>query len=461
VTAASAPQPAWERALYEAIDRYHDILTAYIDRGGEDHEALLARMAARGAVFAGRPVCTSLRPQFLLRSQVDRLTRAAHLFRSACSKARDAVLDDPALLDLVGLTDGERRLLELNPEFKSFGVVARLDTILSGSDLSIVELNTEGAFGGSYSDRLSDLFQAFQPLRELCLERPIRPFYAGSSLVGAVLDTWYEFGGTSLPRVAVVDWNEVATRAEFDIVCDRFERHGVHARFVDPRELEYAEGELRARGEGIDVVYRRALTSELLAREDEVRPLFDAYRARVVCVVNSFRAQLLDKKILLALLFDDRVAARCTDDELAVIRAHVPWTRRVDAGPTTAPDGSRVDLLEWASDHRAELVLKPNDGLGGRGVILGASVAQDDWERALATAVHDPAVVQRRVPLPTAMFPELGPAGELSFSRRYVEIDTYLFRGEPSGIMTRLSSTTMSSVHAGAGIVPTFVLEDA
>jgi hypothetical protein len=188
VTSAAAPKHPWERALCEAIDRYHDLLTAYVDRGGEDHHALLDRMVRRGAVFAGRPLCTSLRPQLLLRSQVSRMSRVAHLFRSAVSKARDAILDDPELLDLMALGDGERRLLEINPEFKSFAVLARLDTILSGAELSLVELNTEGAFGGSYSDRLTDLFEAFQPMRELCRERRVTPLYAGSALVGAILE---------------------------------------------------------------------------------------------------------------------------------------------------------------------------------------------------------------------------------------------------------------------------------
>ena len=45
--------------------------------------------------------------------------------------------------------------------------------------------------------------------------------------------------------------------------------------------------------------------------------------------------------------------------------------------------------------------------------------------------------------------------------RRYVELDAYLFRGEMRGIMTRLSATTLSNVNAGAGTVPTFVIEDA
>jgi hypothetical protein len=177
--------------------------------------------------------------------------------------------------------------------------------------------------------------------------------------------------------------------------------------------------------------------------------------------VNSFRAKLLDKKMLFALLHDPRIARRCTEDELAVVRDHVPWTRRVAPGRTTSPNGATIDLAPWAAEHRTELVLKPNDGLGGRGVVLGAEIDQATWERALEAALVEPTVVQQRVALPTAMFPELGPNGALVFSRRFVEIDPYLCRGEARGVLTRLSSTTMSAVHAGAGTVPTFVLEDA
>ena len=33
------------------------------------------------------------------------------------------------------------------------------------------------------------------------------------------------------------------------------------------------------------------------------------------------------------------------------------------------------DLPSWAADHREDLVLKPNDDYGGRGVVLGSAVA--------------------------------------------------------------------------------------
>lgn len=455
-------QHPWEEALANAIERYHAVLTRYIEKGGEDHLALAGRLAQGGAVFAGRPLCTVLRPELVLRAQHDLVRRAVRHFRRAVIKTKERVVADPELLDLLALSDGERRLFEINPDFKSFGVLTRLDTVLAGDDLQLVELNAEGAFGGAYSDRLADLFEGFQPLREFSRARRTAPLYTGNALVGAVLDTWHEFGGTRVPRVAVVDWEEVATRAELELTCETFRRHGVPARFVDPRALERAGDALAAGGEGIDVVYRRARTSELLGRADEVRPLLDAYAARTVCVVNSFRAKVLDKKILFALLHDPVIQERFTKEEIEVVQKHVPWTRRVAEGTTTGPGGEPIDLLPWISENRAALVLKPNDDVGGRGVLLGANVEQGAWDRALEAATHDhePSIVQRRVALPSAMFPEVGAAGELFFSRHYVELDAHLFRGETRGLLTRLSPTALWNMSAGAGTVPTFVLED-
>ncbi|MFT3764014.1 MAG: hypothetical protein QM820_00590 [Minicystis sp.] len=455
-----AAQHPWEITLAAAVERYHEVLARYVEKGGEDHLALAGRLAQGGAVFAGRPLCTFLRPQFLLRPQHDLVVKAVRRFRRAVIKAKERIVADPELLDLMALSDGERRLFEINPDFKSFGVLTRLDTMLAGDDLQLVELNAEGAFGGAYSDRLTDLFEGFQPLREFCRVRRASPLYAGNALVAAVLDTWHEFGGNKVPQVALVDWKEVATRSEHELTCEIFRRLGVPARFVDPRELLFQGGVLTAGGEAIDVVYRRALTSELLGRADEVKALFDAYAARAVCVVNSFRAKVLDKKMLFAMLHDPVIQERFSPEEIEVVKKHVPWTRRVAEGKTTGPDGEEIDLLPWISDHRAGLVLKPNDEVGGRGVLLGANVEQSVWDRAIKAAVHDPSVVQRRVSLPSGMFPEVGAAGELFFSRRYVELDAYLFRGETRGLLTRLSATALWNMSAGAGTVPTFVLED-
>jgi len=175
--------------------------------------------------------------------------------------------------------------------------------------------------------------------------------------------------------------------------------------------------------------------------------------------VNSFRAKLLDKKMLFAMLHDERITKHYTAEEAQAIKTHVPWTRRIAEHKTTGPDGAPIDLLPWLMANRNDLVLKPNDEVGGRGVLLGANLEPSFWERAVKLALIDPSVVQKRIHLPSAMFPETGAAGELFFSRRFIESDPYLFRGETKGVLTRLSATTLCNVQAGAGTVPTFVLE--
>src|SRR5881275_3135922 len=119
----------------------------------------------------------------------------------------------------------------------------------------------------------------------------------------------------------------------------------------------------------------RVLLSELLQRPEVAGPLLRAYVAGDVTVVNSFRAKLLHKKMSLALLSDDRYERLYTPAQRAAIRRHIPWTRRV-----------RPELAEDISKRRQTLVLKPNDEYGGKGVVLGWTVEQAEWESAIEIA---------------------------------------------------------------------------
>ena len=59
----------------------------------------------------------------------------------------------------------------------------------------------------------------------------------------------------------------------------------------------------------IDLVYRRVLINDIVAREDECRALVDAYDARAVCVANTLRCKIPHKKAFFAVLTDERHAA--------------------------------------------------------------------------------------------------------------------------------------------------------
>ena len=202
------------------------------------------------------------------------------------------------------------------------------------------------------------------------------------------------------------------------------------------------------------------LTSELLARRDEVRDLLDAYLAGAACVVNTFRAKLLHKKMSLALLSDERCAHLYTAGQREAIERHVPWTRKVVEGATTRHGRPVRDLLTYCARRRTELVLKPNDEYGGKGVVLGWTVEQPEWEQALEVAATQSYVVQEAVEVPREAFPvALDGVHVLDLA---IDLDPYLFDGRPSGCLTRLSSSALLNVTAGAGsIVPTYVVEGA
>ena len=121
--------------------------------------------------------------------------------------------------------------------------------------------------------------------------------------------SYHEWGGTATPpTMAIVDWRDVPTWTEFEILRDAFAAAGVPTIVCDPRELVFANGALTAQGTRIDLVYRRVLVNDILAKPLECRALVDACAARAVCMANSFRCKLAHKKAFFAILTDPAYA---------------------------------------------------------------------------------------------------------------------------------------------------------
>src|SRR2546427_227213 len=187
----------------------------------------------------------------------------------------------------------------------------------------------------------------------------------------ALVASYREWGGTaSPPLMAIVDWREVPTYSEFEIMRDAFTALGVPTVIADPRDLVFSNNRLYANGHAIDLVYRRVLINDMVARDRECRALVDAYEQRAVCVANSLRCKIPHKKAFFAVLTDERHANLFSADEREVIRRHIPWTVVVEERRVTR-DGQAIDLLPHLRRHRDRFVIKPNDEYGGTRVTLG------------------------------------------------------------------------------------------
>ena len=452
------------------VQRYHSLVDE-ANMSESFFDDFMGRMRGAGITFGDRVSCHYLRPQMVSTEQYERIKAVVRTLCTALDKLGDEMLRVPALLDRVGLTAIEKHLAAIAPGYRRISPLARFDSFLSADALSFVELNAESPAGSVYTEILSDLFLDLPVMRSFQDAYQIHRFRTRERLVETLLGTYREWlgnvpaerrarieaSGRKLPNVAIVDWLDVPTYSEFELSKELFERHGMATAIADPRSLTYDGDRLRTQdGFEIDLLYKRVLTNEFIREIDRCQPMLAAYRDGAMCMVNSFRSKLLHKKMIFGLLTAEDLQHLFTPAEQETIRRHIPWTRRLEATHTVF-EGQNIDLVPWTKANRETLVLKPNDEYGGKGIHVGWTLTDDQWARAVDESLGEDYLVQRKVELSYMDFPTFRD-GQLRFERQLVDLDPYVFDGEVEGILTRLSSTALANVTAGAGIVPTFVI---
>ncbi len=447
--------------LSEAIETYHNLLTPDVAR--ESWDQLQDQAKRRGLYFGERDITTVLRPRFLTTEQYSFLQGAMRAVMPAFGKAYRAALEDDALRAQFYLNDWEETMVRENFGYAEPSPSARMDTFYlpEWGVLQMTEYNAEIPAGQGYTDTLADVFFGLRAMGEFQKEYEVRPLPTRNQMLHALLDSYRQWGGTTRPNIAILDWKEVPTYSEFVLFQEYFESQGYAAEIVDPRACEYTNGKLSANGFEINIVYKRVLISELVERGDLglEHPVIRAVRDNAVCMVNPFACKILHKKASLAVLTDERNEHLFNSDEAMAIANYIPWTRVLQERTTTY-NGETVDLMPFLAQNKDEFVVKPNDEYGGKGVVLGWTVSQSEWEQILQERLQEPTIAQKRVTLPEEPFPSFVD-GNMQIYNRMLDTDPYVWYGEyMSGALCRLSTAALLNVTAGGGsTVPTFVIE--
>jgi hypothetical protein len=441
----------------KAITEYHQMLAADAGLSAGIFENLRAAMRSKLLVYGDRPIGVALRPHFLERKQFELLAKKAELVASALERVAAAAVESPAVMDEIGLTPLEAKLALIDPGFSGSAITSRMDGFVHGNQIKFVEYNAENPSSLSDQEGLNRLLFALPQMSAFAQRHRLRQFSPVERLLEALLATYREWGGKEIPRVAIIDWDDVPTANEFVLLRDHFISHGVQTIICSPQSLEYAGGKLRCGDFAIDLVYKRIIIHELLARYDETHPLVRAYISRDVCVVNSFRCKIMHKKASFELLTDEAHQSWFTLEEQKAIHLSIPWTRRL-RDRATFYQGQKVELLEFVRRKRARFVIKPNDDYGGRGVYLGSRLSESEWDKAIATAMEEDYVVQEAIDLHTEMFPVFS-QNDWKLQPMFVDTNPFLFRGKVCGAMVRLSSSPVVNVTSGGGETGFFVLE--
>ena len=310
------------------------------------------------------PYVFSARPVFVSREHMDRMRRLI--------QAVEAVVALPAYRERVLARSPE---IARQPASRTRGVFFGYDFHVAQEGFGLIEVNTNA--GGAMLNAV--LGRAH---RACCLpvER-LGPSAAGvEAFERAIVEMFHSewrLGGSDRPlrTIAIVDEDPAGQYLypEFLLFQRLFERHGLQAVVVDPKELTLHGDELRAGGLAIDLVYNRLTDFYLEAPASQA--LRTAYERGSVVVTPHPQAHALyaDKRNLV-LWSDGPVleAIGVPEEARHVLLSGVPRTVVVDA-----------DNAEVLWSQRKRLFFKPFAGFGSRAAYRGDKVTQRVWSEII------------------------------------------------------------------------------
>lgn len=416
-----------------------------------DFAALATRLIASGLVtdpwVDGAPRF-GMTPLQLGAATAASLARAAEDVAAVAHEAVLLVMDEPALLDeFFGLTPAQQAMFAASAP--AWHGIARADVFLvddgaGGQTPVVCELNADTPSGQAEAVLLGD---ALGVPEERDPNRGLEARF-GQLLTRALADVRRVNRGAR-PVLGIVYPTEVA--GDFGLVR-LYQRwataRGFDVRLGSPFNLTATEdGGVALFGQRCDLILRHYKTDwwgerlPIWSDEDpypDAEPLagplavvLRAATARRCGVINPFGAVLPQNKRLFAFFWEE--IARFSAESQACIRAHVPFTMRLEAADLAA---MRADRAQW--------VMKSDYGCEGEEVIVGAEVNDDEWAEALALALPRRFVAQRYFSATRNR------AGDI------VNHGVYLVGGQAAGIYARAAagSTDVGARSVAVEIVP-------
>lgn len=411
-----------------------------------------------GLMHGDRPFSPFLRPYFFERSRYERIKSAAAILNLAFESMTTAALEFDEIMTELGMSEKEERWARLDPGYPGVSLNSRFDTFLSGEGFAFLEYNAENPAGIGDQPSLERLYSQVPEVREFLANN--QHYYPSPEvkLLDALVSGYRDFGGKKVkPNIAIVDWDGVSTMTEFEVLKEYFEASGHETVICDPGELEYEGPSLTVGDFEIDIFYKRVLIHEFLDKFDESGAVYRACVNGAVCMANTFRSKIPHKKAGFAILTDERYRSLFTQEQLELVRLHIPWTRTIREGETTY-FSETVDLLEYIRAERERFVMKPNDDYGGHGITFGWESTESEWDDAIEHALKSHHLVQERVPVEKTQIPMIND-GEARMESLTVDFDPFLFRGIVEGGMVRLAAGSLVNVTSGGGETALAIIE--
>lgn len=448
-----------------------ELTQEYLDLAAERGKAQLAYefeemvdyMKASRAIAHGEYVRSCYAPRVFTLSLLAQLTSDMQVLYGIFEKVFEAFFTDSAYRALWGFGPQEEALVLSGGDRWRTAMLpmARIDFFFDDATgaYTFCEFNTDGtsAMIEDYElvhaqERYSSAWRAFTQ-RHRCETAELL-----DSWVDTLLNVYRRLRPAAVepPRVAIVDYLECSYANELALFCERFQERGIACCVCDVRDLTYTDGlVLDAQGNPVDAIYRRAVTSDVLAHWDESQALIQGAANGSVVLVGDFYTQLVHNKTIFRMLLHPATLAFLSPEEQDYVHAHVPYT--------AAYNDCSPEVLADVAAHKDRWILKPQDSYASQGVRAGVECMPEEWRQFLAAIEADPTVRANYIvqafhtPFTSKNYGFVDES--LSCNTYYNLTGLYVYDSHPAGMYSRVSLTPIISTQYSEKTLPTLFVD--
>lgn len=347
----------------------------------------------------------------------------------------------------------EQMILNI-PDYENLLPICRLDIFLNEEDYSykFCEFNGDGTSSMNEDRELNLAFQRTALYQRLNEDYEIKSYELFDSWAMEVKKIYESTGeDASGTTIAVVDFMEKGCSVyEFEEFCKAFRKVGFSAQVCEIRELSYDGEHLYTKDKKpIDVIYRRAVTSDILAHKEEVTDFLQAVKDKKVCMLGDFCTHIIHDKILFKILRSLETKALLTAEENAFIEEHIPYTVRL-----TSEEIKKKQVI----DTKDGWIIKPEDSYGAKGVFSGKNHSREEWGRLLEKFRDQDYLLQEYV-TPYQSYNIDFHKGKPTEMKKYSNLTgLYVYNGKFAGVYSRQSVKEIISTEHDENDVASFVV---
>lgn len=407
------------------------------------------------AKYHGRCVRTLYLPKIFEKSDIDNFENLLKVLYGIFDKVIERYLRDAEYRRLFGFDERLEELILLKPLYKTKLPVARIDIFYDEETgaFKFCEFNTDGTSAMNEDRELNNALRltlAYQRFADMHNVHTFELFDTLARELKGIYDTTQH--PVEHPHCGIVDFMDCATENEFMIAAQSLERNGCSAELCEIRELTYDGSALYSpSGRKLDMIYRRAVTCDIMAHYDEVQPFLQAVRDGNVCLLGDFRTQIVHNKIFYQVVQQEETLSMLTEEERVFVKEHFPYTERYQ------PDLVPAEML---IENQEKWILKPEDSYGSKGVYAGVEYDRREWEELVRKQYGKHYIAQEFCTPYRSVNIDLMKSSDAEFQEYSNITGLYVYNGTFYGIYSRIAECSVISTQYSEMAVPTIVVED-